>query len=90
MRSRRAVLTAIEHRPYERRVEHRGFADRIAVLGAHRRRVLEQERLLLLQPLRQLVHCLLVTLLIEAGKSGNRLLDILGGYDVRGHDRRRV
>ena len=74
----RAFLAAIEHRPHQRRVEHRGLADGVAVLGADRRGVLEQERLLLLQPLRELVHRLLVAALIEAGERGDGLLDVVG------------
>ena len=48
-------------------------------------RVLQQERLLLLQTLRELVHRLLVAALVQLGEGGNRASDVFGGNNVRGH-----
>src|SRR3569623_641573 len=73
-----AVLAAIEHRPHERREEHGGLTDRIAVLAENGGGVLEQERLHLQEALGENVHRLLVALLIEAGEGADGLLDGVG------------
>ena len=57
------------------------------MLGTNGSSMLEQVRLLFLEPLRELVHRLLVALLIEARERGDGLLDFFWRYDVRGHDR---
>ncbi len=48
------------------------------MVGAHLGGVLEQERLFALQPQRQLVHRLLVTAPIEAGKSDDGAFNVVG------------
>jgi hypothetical protein len=47
--------------------------------------VLEQKRLLALQPLRELVHRLLVAALIEAREGADGVFDFLCSDNVHGH-----